>query len=80
MGRFNVEPMRHMDKEHFRVLLALEMGQKNHEAVPLQLVSMIASIYRGGCAHLLRDLLKMNLVYHEKGKKCKCRSSGLIVV
>ncbi|CAD5210124.1 unnamed protein product [Bursaphelenchus xylophilus] len=69
MGRFNVEPMRHMEKEHFRVLLAIEMGMKNHEAVPLQLISIIASIYRGGCAHLLRDLNKMKLVYHEKGRK-----------
>lgn len=71
MGRFNVEPMRHMEREHFRVLLAIEMGMKNHEAVPLQLISMIASIYRGGCSHLLRDLNKMKLVYHETGRKSK---------
>ncbi|KAI6225650.1 Serine/threonine-protein kinase RIO2 [Aphelenchoides besseyi] len=69
MGRFNVEPMRHMEGDHFRVMVAVEMGMKNHEMVPLHLISMISNIYRGGAAHILRDLCKMNLISYERGRK-----------
>ncbi|KAI6228986.1 Serine/threonine-protein kinase RIO2 [Aphelenchoides fujianensis] len=69
MGRFNVNPMRHMEADHFRVMIAVEMGMKNHEVVPLHLISMVSNIYRGGAAHILKDLCKMNLCAYERGRK-----------
>lgn len=44
---------------------------KNHEVIPLQLISKLSSIYRGGAFHILRELGKMNLVTYIKDKKCK---------
>jgi len=69
MGRFTVESMRHMEGDHFRVLIAVEMGMKNHDVVPLDLISKISNIYRGGAFHILRELSKMNLVSYIKDKK-----------
>lgn len=45
------------------------MGMKNHELVPLQLISSIASIHRGGTARALSDLAKNVLVVYERGKR-----------
>uniref|UniRef100_A0AC34R215 Non-specific serine/threonine protein kinase n=1 Tax=Panagrolaimus sp. JU765 TaxID=591449 RepID=A0AC34R215_9BILA len=69
MGRFNVTAMRYMESEHFRVLLAIEMGMKNHEVVPLQLISAVANFHRGATFRLLGDLIKNKLVSYEHGKK-----------
>ncbi|KAI6182384.1 Non-specific serine/threonine protein kinase [Aphelenchoides bicaudatus] len=69
MGRFTVESMRHMEPDHFRVLIAVEMGMKNHEIIPLQLISKISGIYRGGAFHILRELAKMNLIVYNKDHK-----------
>jgi RIO kinase 2 len=71
MGRFTVENMRYMEPDHFRVLIAVEMGMKNHDIIPLQLISKISGIYRGGAFHVLREIAKMNLVVYVKDKKCK---------
>ncbi|CAL2027510.1 unnamed protein product [Caenorhabditis brenneri] len=69
MGRMNVSMMRYLEGDHFRVLIAVEMGMKNHEVVPLALVSAIAGIHRGGVARTLNDLCKHQLVAFERSKK-----------
>lgn len=46
MGRMDVNLMRYLEGEHFRVLVSCEMGMKNHEVVPLALLSAIAKIHR----------------------------------
>ncbi|VDD87603.1 unnamed protein product [Enterobius vermicularis] len=69
MGRFDVGVVRYLSKDHFRTLISIEMGMKNHELVPLQLISSIAGIHRGGVARLLSDLLKHRLVIYERGKR-----------
>uniref|UniRef100_A0A8R1DMT1 Serine/threonine-protein kinase RIO2 n=1 Tax=Caenorhabditis japonica TaxID=281687 RepID=A0A8R1DMT1_CAEJA len=69
MGRMNVTVMRYLEGDHFRVLIAVEMGMKNHEVVPLALVSSIAGIHRGGVARTLNDLCKHQLVAFERSKK-----------
>lgn len=71
MGKFNVNAMRYLESEHFRVLLAVEMGMKNHEMVPLPLLSSIAGIHRGATARALADLSKQKLVAYERGKRCR---------
>lgn len=46
MGRMDVNLMRYLEAEHFRVLVSVEMGMKNHEMVPLALIAAIARIHR----------------------------------
>lgn len=45
------------------------MGMKNHELVPLPLISSIAAIHRGATARALSDLSKNTLVFYERGKR-----------
>jgi len=47
------------------------MGMKNHELVPLPLISAIAGIHRGGVSKALNDLIKHKLVIYERGKRCE---------
>ena len=58
MGKLDVTILRYLDRESFRVLTAVEMGMKNHELVPKQLVVSIAAIKGGGGAKILRELCK----------------------
>ena len=44
MGKLDVGILRYLDRDSFRVLTAIEMGMKNHELVPKQLVVAIAAI------------------------------------
>jgi len=54
-----------MSMEDFRVLIAVEMGMKNHEIVPITLVSQIASLKHGGCYKVLKELVKHKLVVYQ---------------
>jgi len=58
MGKLNVTLLRYLDRDHFRVLTAVEMGMKNHELVPKDLVVAIATIRAGGTAKILKELCK----------------------
>ncbi|KAJ1364309.1 Serine/threonine-protein kinase RIO2, partial [Parelaphostrongylus tenuis] len=69
MGRMDIEKFRYLQRDDFRVLVAIEMGMKNHEIVPLPLVSVIAGIHRGAVARTLADLCKHALVAFERSKK-----------
>lgn len=44
------------------------MGMKNHEIVPVSLLSSIASLRHGGCNKILRELAKHKLVAYERTK------------
>jgi len=65
MGKLNVTLLRYLDKDHFRVLTAVEMGMKNHELVPKDLVVAIAAIRAGGTAKVLKELCK------HRSKNCR---------
>ncbi|VDO41882.1 unnamed protein product [Onchocerca flexuosa] len=69
MGRMNVAAIRYMEQEHFRVLIAVEMGMRNHELVPLELIGSIARMHRGAVVRVLTDLSKHATVAHERGKR-----------
>lgn len=47
------------------------MGMKNHEIVPVSLLSSIASLRHGGCNKILRELVKHKLVVYERTKSKK---------
>ena len=46
--KFDVNILRYLDKDTWRVLVATEMGMKNHEIVPVELINAIAGLKRGG--------------------------------
>ncbi|CAL8347822.1 unnamed protein product [Lota lota] len=68
MGKLNVVVLRYLSRDDFRVLIAVEMGMKNHEIVPVSLLASIASLKHGGCNKILRELVKHKLLAYEHTK------------
>ena len=66
--KLDVNVLRYLSKDEFRTLTAVEMGQKNHEIVPSQLVDSIAGLKYGGTFKCLRTLLRHKLVHHDASK------------
>lgn len=58
MGKLDVTLLRYLDRSQLRTLTAVEMGMKNHELVPGNLVASIAQIRSGGVLRTLRELDK----------------------
>ena len=56
--KLDVNVLRYLSRDDFRVLTAVEMGQKNHEIVPTSLVDSIAGLRRGGTFVCLQNLLR----------------------
>ena len=63
MGKLDAECMRHLSKEDFRVLVAVEMGMKNHDVVPLEIIINIAKLRHGGAHRYLSNLHRFKLIY-----------------
>lgn len=59
--------VRYLQPDDCRVLTAVEMGSKNHEVVPVQLIGSIAKIRPGGVKKILSELAKHSLVSKEAG-------------
>ncbi|EMS14549.1 serine/threonine protein kinase RIO2, putative [Entamoeba histolytica HM-3:IMSS] len=55
---------RFMSKEEFRVLTAIEMGMRNHELVPLELIIQISKLNQSLVVRSMKDLHKHKLVWH----------------
>ncbi|KAK9813106.1 hypothetical protein WJX72_009167 [[Myrmecia] bisecta] len=66
--KLDVNALRYMSKEEFRTLVAVEIGQKNHEIVPVTLIDTIAGLKHGGTMRYLRTLLRYKLVHHDNSK------------
>ncbi|KAK1270840.1 hypothetical protein QJS04_geneDACA014058 [Acorus gramineus] len=66
--KLNVDALRYMSKDDFRVLTSVEMGMRNHEIVPAELVDRIAGLKHGGTYKVLKNLLKHKLVHHDSSK------------
>jgi len=69
MVKLDVTMLKYLTREDFRVLTAVEMGQKNHELVPLELVASIASLRAGGVHKVIKELIKHKLVAYEHACK-----------
>ena len=65
MVKFDVRQLRYLSREEFRCLVSLEMGMKNHEVVPSELIASIANLRHGGCYKILRDLVQYKLVRYD---------------
>jgi len=70
MVKLDAQVLRFLSKDDFRVLTAVELGMKNHDLVPTQLITSIAKLKFGGTPKALSNLHKNKLIYHEN-KKCK---------
>ncbi|KAG5530312.1 hypothetical protein RHGRI_025305 [Rhododendron griersonianum] len=66
--KLDVDVLRYLSKEDFRVLTAVEMGMRNHEIVPSELIHRIASLKHGGTYKVLKNLLKHKLLHHDSSK------------
>ncbi|KAK9866802.1 hypothetical protein WJX84_002686 [Apatococcus fuscideae] len=66
--KLDVNVLKFLGKEDFRVLTAVEVGQKNHELVPLPLIESIAALRGGGAQRSARNLLRYKLLHHDSAK------------
>ncbi|XP_071710794.1 serine/threonine-protein kinase rio2 [Rutidosis leptorrhynchoides] len=66
--KLDVNVLRYLSKDDFRVLTAVEMGMRNHEIVPAELIERIASLRHGGTYKVLKNLLKHKLLHHDSSK------------
>ncbi|CAI2730363.1 unnamed protein product [Schistosoma spindalis] len=67
-----MDRFRYISNEAWRALIAIEMGLKNHEVVPLELALKISHLRRGciGFSHLVQEQLILNrLVAYETDNK-----------
>ena len=61
---FDASVLQYLEDEEWRLLTAIEIGQRNHELVATELVQTISGI-RGTCHHHLGSLVRHRLVSHE---------------
>ncbi|WOG93960.1 hypothetical protein DCAR_0313250 [Daucus carota subsp. sativus] len=66
--KLDVNVLRYLSKDDFRVLTAVEMGMRNHEIVPAELITRIASLKHGGTYKVMKNLLKHKLLHHDSSK------------
>jgi RIO kinase 2 len=64
--KLDVTPLRYLSREDFAVLSAIEMGSRNHEVVPLRLVSQLSKMRPGGLNRAISELQKLKLVSKDK--------------
>jgi RIO kinase 2 len=61
--------LRTMTAQDFRVMEAVERGMKDHEIVPMALVSASANLRHGGSHKIISSLLRDKLLSHERKKQ-----------
>ena len=65
VANLDAKMLRFMSADEFRVLIAAEMGMKNHEIVPTSLIESISALKRGGTFKLIATLAKHKLIAHQ---------------
>lgn len=63
--KLDVSALRYLSNDDFRALTGVEIGQKNHEIVPVTLIASIAGLRHGGVEKLLSNLCRHKLLHHE---------------
>ena len=66
--RLQAGAFRYLTRDDIRILTSVEMGLKNHEYVPEQLIESIAHLRRCGVFGRIQVLMKHGLLHHEGGK------------
>ncbi|EDO08495.1 RIO kinase family protein [Babesia bovis T2Bo] len=54
----------HMSNTEFRVLTAIELGMRNHEFIPVKLITATANLRSCGMSNVLASLTKSKLIVH----------------
>ncbi|TFK41090.1 atypical/RIO/RIO2 protein kinase [Crucibulum laeve] len=67
--KLDATDLRYVTSDEFRVLTAVEMGSKNHEVVPINLIAQISGLRNGGVNKLIGSLAKRNLVSKVQNSK-----------
>lgn len=68
--KLDAKLLRYLSSDDFRVLTACEMGSRNHEVVPTQLIANIAQL-RGGSIHkIISHLARNNLIAKVQNNTC----------
>lgn len=62
--RLDLSALRYLSHDDFRVLTAIEMGMRNHEIVPVELIQSISKIKKVNTARIISNLLKHKLIKH----------------
>lgn len=73
MVKLDATNVRHLTQDDYRVLIAIELGMKNHELVPTKLINNLAKLKRGDIYKCIENLHKHKLIYHE-AKICNVQS------
>ncbi len=66
--KFDLSAFRYLTTEDFRVLTSIEMGMRNHEIVPVELIDSIAKLKRTSVSRVIANLLKHKLIEHSNIK------------
>lgn len=69
--------LRYLSDDDFRVLTAVEMGMRNHELVPVPLISVISGLKHGGSMKSLKTIHKHKLVHRESKRYVGYRLTSL---
>lgn len=75
--KLDATALRYLSDDDFRVLTAVEMGMRNHELVPVALVSAISGLKHGGTAKSLKEAHKHKLVHRESKRYVGYRLTSL---
>jgi len=62
--RLDLSSFKYLNKDDFRVLTAIEMGMRNHEIVPVNLIQSISKIRTTNVRQIIANLLKHKLIKH----------------
>lgn len=62
--RLDLSALRYLTPDDFRVLTAIEMGMRNHEVVPVELIESIAKLKKASTSKTIANLLKHKLIKH----------------
>eukprot|EP00038_Savillea_parva_P006459 m.163918 g.163918 ORF g.163918 m.163918 type:complete len:516 (+) comp12357_c0_seq1:152-1699(+) len=68
--KLDVELLRYLGGDEFRVLHAVEVGMRNHEYVPVRMLGTIAGLRRGGAHKVLKELVRHKLLGYNN-RKCE---------
>jgi len=66
--KLDVQVLRYMEAEEFRLLHGVEQGMRNHEYVPKHLIAQLAGLRRGGIHKALSQLVRNKLLGYDNKK------------
>eukprot|EP00474_Spongospora_subterranea_P009875 CRZ10333.1 hypothetical protein [Spongospora subterranea] len=66
--RLDVGMVKYLTREDFRILVAIELGMKNHDLVPAGLIAILSGLPHNAVFRCLGNVHKHKLVFHSRQK------------